>query len=32
MASDDVAILLRVTSIGRVLFAQDEDLPALAHR
>ena|SRR2546425_166106 len=29
---DDEAILLRATSLGRVLFTQDEDLLALAHR
>lgn len=29
---DDEALLLRAISLGRVLFTQDEDLLALAHR
>jgi uncharacterized protein with PIN domain len=30
--ADDERLLLRATALGRVLFTQDEDLLALAHR
>ncbi len=29
---EDEALLLRATSLGRILFTQDEDLLAIAHR
>lgn len=30
--ADDEALLLRATALGRILFTQDEDLLAIAHR